>query len=314
MNGSLGRDKIWNQQIWSEIDKAVQEEMGRTRVAQKVFPSVVVNNLLPVSTKRIVPFGGGAPAPTPDQFQPFFEISKGFELTQAEVDDDENVHLATSFARSAASVIANAEDTILFLGPGSINPILGPGVNVTNQPPPGMPPEFASIPPGFVAEAAKYTATDVPGSSPNAIGKILTGIEKGMTELNQRDQPGPYALFLSPSRYAQAFEQPQAGLLETPGDQIPHVVTGGFYMVNCLAEAKLKKLPAPPPKKPPAPPPEVDIGIFVSLGGEPTKIILGTDAIAAFTYTDAKGNYHFRVFERIQMVVRDGRAFQILDF
>jgi hypothetical protein len=52
--------------------------------------------------------------------------------------------------------------------------------------------------------------------------------------------------------------------------------------------------------------------ILVSLGGEPTKIILGTDAITAFTHTDALGNYHFRVFERIQMVVQDGRAFQRL--
>ena len=57
-----------------------------------------------------------------------------------------------------------------------------------------------------------------------------------------------------------------------------------------------------------------DIGILVSLGGEPTKIILGTDATTAFTSTDAQGNYHFRVFERIQMVVQDGRAFQTLEF
>ena len=57
MNGNLGRDKVWNQQIWSEIDKAVQEEVGRIRVAQKVFPSTVVNNVLPVCISRTVPFG-----------------------------------------------------------------------------------------------------------------------------------------------------------------------------------------------------------------------------------------------------------------
>ncbi len=57
-----------------------------------------------------------------------------------------------------------------------------------------------------------------------------------------------------------------------------------------------------------------DIGILVSLGGEPAKIILGTEAMTAFTHIDPQGNYHFRVFERIQMVVRDGRAFQRLKF
>ena len=39
MSGTLGRDKVWNDHIWSEIDKVVRDEMGRIRVAQKVFPS-----------------------------------------------------------------------------------------------------------------------------------------------------------------------------------------------------------------------------------------------------------------------------------
>jgi uncharacterized linocin/CFP29 family protein len=279
MNGSLGRDKVWNQQIWSDIDKAVQEEVGRIRVAQKVFPSTVVNNALPVSTKRIVPVKSLKPGPTPDEFQPLFEISSNFQLTQAEVDGEEDVHLATSFARSAASVIADAEDTILFLGSGGIPA----AVNVTNQP---------AIPPGFVAEAANYKALPpVNKSSATDLGDILTAVRNGMAALNGRAQPGPYALFLSPNRYAQAFAQPAQGLLQTPGDQLEHVVTGGFYMVNSLPDS---------------------VGILVSLGGEPTRIILGTDAITAFTYTDANGDYQFRVFERIQMVVRDGRAFQTL--
>jgi len=277
MNGYLGRDRVWNQQIWSDIDKAVQEEVGRIRVAQKVFPSTVLNNVLPVSMKRVGPPGFifPPPGPTPDVFQPFFEISRVFVLTQAEVDGEENVHLATSFAKSAATVIANAEDRILFLGPGGI-PL---GVDVTNQP---------AIPPGFVAEAGPANYAPTPWY---AVAFILTAIADGMARLNARSQPGPYALFLSPTRYARTFAQPGPGLLQTPGDQIPHVVTGGFYMVNGL--------PA-------------HIGILVSLGGEPAKIILGTDAITAFTHTDALGNCYFRVFERIQLVVRDGRAFQTL--
>ena len=300
MNGSLGRDRVWNDHIWSEIDKAVREEVGRVRVAQKVFPSTVVNNVLPVSANRVVPFTPVAPrpvklpvAPEPgiDQFRPFFEISREFVLSQAQVDGEENVHLAPSLARLAASAIANVEDTVLFLGPDSIDRLAG--VIVTNRP---------AVPPGFVAEATNFPATNVE-KEPRPLGDILKAVAEGMAALNVDAQPGPYALFLSPNRYAQTFAPPE-GLLWSPGDQISHVVTGGFYMVNSLAA-----VPAPNPREP-----NRDIGILVSLGGEPAKIILGTEAMTAFTHVGPQGNYHFRVFERIQMVVRDGRAFQTLQF
>src|SRR5262245_36447325 len=145
MNGSLGRDRVWNDHIWTEIDKAVREEVGRVRVAQKVFPSTVVNNVLPVSMNRAVPFGQpNLPDDTVDDvFQPFFEISTEFVLTQAQVEGEESLRQALSRARMAASALANAEDTILFLGPGFDLP----EVKVTNP---------RAIPPGFVDEAAVY--------------------------------------------------------------------------------------------------------------------------------------------------------------
>ena len=298
MNGNLGRDKLWNESIWSEIDKAVQEEVGRIRVAQKVFPSAIVNNVLPVCVTRAVPFGPGSvppgsPGPDDDQFQPFFEISSEFVLTQAQVDGEENLRLAPSRARMAGSVVALAEDTILFLGQGSIPA----GVNVTNK---------SAFPPGFIAETVNYAPfTSVQGAGPGVLGNLLAALPVGMAALNARSQPGPYALFVSPERYAQSFAPPK-GSLVAPGDQINHVVTGGFYMVNSLALGNLKTL-SPPPDNP-------DLGILVSLGGEPAKIIIGTEATTAFTHTDAKGSYHFRVFERTQMVVQDGRAFQRLIF
>jgi hypothetical protein len=72
-------------------------------------------------------------------------------------------------------------------------------------------------------------------------------------------------------------------------------------MVNSLAVAPAPVLPFQPP-----PPP--GIGILVSLGGESAKITLRTDATTAFTHTYPQGNYHFRVFERIQMMVQDGKS------
>ena len=240
-----------------------------------------------------------------DAFEPLFEISTQFVLTQTQVDGEENVRLAASFARSAASQIAAAEDTLLFHGPGGVLPV---GVVVTNPP---------AIPQGFVWEANNYPlpliqVPPVPrpfaGNPPWApavaagdLGYIMDAIADGIAALNGRAQPGPYALFVPPIRFAQIFAPVGPGLLQTPGDQLSHVVTGGLYMVNSLGV-------------PPAPAAPNEIGILVSLGGEPAKIILGSDAMTAFTFTDAVGNYSFRVFERIQMVVRDGRAFQTIRF
>jgi uncharacterized linocin/CFP29 family protein len=184
-------------------------------------------------------------------------------------------------------VIANAEDRILFLGESALNdpatqPVTVKGVELTNT---------RALPYGFVAEANQFPAVPLTASD------ILKAVAEGIAALNEDDQPGPYALFLPPNRYAEAFA-PVAGQLVTPGDQIKQIVTGGFYVVNSLARVK----------------PPYGVGILVSLGGEPARIILGTEAITAFTHTDEKSNYHFRVFERIQMVVRDGRAFQTLEF
>ena len=54
-----GRDRVWHDYIRSELDKAVREEGGRVRVAQKVFSSTVVDNVLPVAVDRAVPLWGG---------------------------------------------------------------------------------------------------------------------------------------------------------------------------------------------------------------------------------------------------------------
>jgi uncharacterized linocin/CFP29 family protein len=303
MNGTLGRDKIWNDQIWSDIDKAVREEVGRIRVAQKVFPTKVVNNVLPVAANDLLSRASGAGGDVlhtgEDEFRPFIELSIEFVLTPAQVDGEENMRLARSLARRAASLLASAEDRILFLGnsavpdltddeklAGKSHVVTDTGVTISNR---------GHVQQGFVDDAPVATqATGVPGSRawPGALGNILAAVATGISALNSRAQPGPYALFLSPGRYGQTFE-PVAGQLLAPGDQINNVVTSGFHMVNGIGD---------------------DIGILVSLGGEPTRIVLGLDVTTAFTYTDPQGGCHFRTFERIQWVVQDGRAFQRLTF
>jgi uncharacterized linocin/CFP29 family protein len=281
MNGSLGRDKVWNDHIWGEIDKAVRDEVGRNRVAQKVFPSTITNNVLPVVANVIAAPPPGVPPVLrtgDDEFLPFIELSIEFVLTQAQVDGEENMRLAPILARRAASAVAAAEDALLFLG------VAPAGVTVTNR---------GAIHHGFIREAAGFPAVMVKKLKPGFVGDIIGAVANGIADLNRRDQHGPYALFLPPIRYAETFSPQTRGVLQTPGDSIKQIVTGGFCMVNSLND---------------------NVGVLASLGGEPAQIILGTDATAAFTSTHSQGDYHFRVFERVQLMVRDRRAFQTLEF
>jgi uncharacterized linocin/CFP29 family protein len=283
MNGTLGRDKVWNDHIWGEIDKAVRDEVGRIRVAQKVFPSTIVNNVLPIPANILRPgaLNRAAVLRTGDDlFKPLIEMSIEFVLTQAQVDGEESMHLAPSLARLAASALAAAEDEILFLGHDSIvvpappadSPVINDtGVTVTNK---------TAFPDGFVKESEK---DDDPPDN------ILASLARGIAKLSSKGQPGPYALFLSPKQYAKTFYPQASGMLATQADSINPLVTGGFNMFNKLSD---------------------NFGLLASLGGEPVKILLGIDATTGFTGADVKGDYHFRVFERIQLIVRDKRAFQ----
>lgn len=270
MNGTLGRDKIWNDQIWNDIDKAVRDEVGRIRVAQKVFPSTILQNVQAVAVNTLTT----GPLRLDDGFQPFIEMSVAFVLTQVQVENEESMHLARALAKLAGRTVAAAEDKFLFTA--TAGKFSSPGVDITNQ---------SAVPDGIVQQAS--------GTSEPAKTNIFTALAKGIGDLNGKNQPGPYALFLSPSRYASTYQPITTGSLVTNAERIIPLVPGGFYAVNSLSD---------------------DVGILVSLGGEPTTIYLGIEATTAFAYVDEKGAYKFRVFERIQLVVRDSTAFVTLDF
>src|SRR6202007_1927709 len=143
---------------------------------------------------------------------------------------------------------------------GRSHVVTGTGVTISNR---------GDVQRGFVAEAANLTAVlgsrawaagplppargapAAPAGTPGDLGNILAAVATGISALNSRAQPGPYALFLSPGRYGQTFEPPEGQLL-APGDQINNIVTSGFHMVNAIGN---------------------DMGILVSLGGEPTQIV-----------------------------------------
>ena len=143
-------------------------------------------------------------------------------------------------------MIAGGEDTILFLGPGSIpvrcrwslrnesagrhttgisgrggdrHPIL-PAVNVQEQ---------------LLSDAAP----------PTSVGDIIGAVAEGMANLNARSQPGPYALFLSPERYAQTFAPSSRG--PARNSRGPDQSRGNRRLLYGQLFGGRRPAPAPPP-------------------------------------------------------------------
>jgi uncharacterized linocin/CFP29 family protein len=274
MNGNLGRDRLWNQQIWSDIDNAVRDEVGRVRVAQKVFPCTLVPNWQQVPKDQLSTSAPNILKIDEGQTKPFVEIWVEFSLTQSQVENEENLHTGRTLARMAANKIAAAEDTLLFRGKARASETMSPLVQEVNA---------GSLGDGFLQVAAPTSA-----KPDDLVDKVAAGI----AELTNAQHYGPYALFLPAKRFAYA-STPLSGTTVTPRDRITPLVTGGFYGTGCLPD---------------------DDGLLVSLGGEPTTIYLGIDATTAFTQIEPKGIYRFRVFERFQVVERDSAAFRRLEF
>jgi uncharacterized linocin/CFP29 family protein len=278
-NNTLGRDEVWSEPIWQEIDNAVLAEVGRIRVAQKVFPAS--QNL----NGQYVPADVFDPNKVPlsideGQTKPFTEISVEFRLTQGQVDNEVTLRTGKTLSRLAAKFDALVEDTLFFQGKDVKLP---DGVKVINK---------ESVGPGLL-NVKGIKSIDVPPLDPGVYGaNTFKAVTKGISELNDDAQPGPYALVLESAIYADTYAPVENGLTTT-ADRLTPLLPGGFYGTGTLPDKR---------------------GLLVSLGGGPTSLYVGRDAITAYTQDDADGSSRFRVFERVQLIARDPRAFVRLVF
>jgi len=281
MTNNLGRDQVWTPEIWGEIDKAVQAEVGRIRVAQKVFPSPPMPNALSVPADLFDP---ATMTIAEGQTKPFIEISVEFALTSSQIENESMLRTARTLARLAAKIVALAEDLLLFQGARAPLP---DGVQVINRESAGG---------GLLGVATANTPIMVPPLATEGVEAFgeatFRAVTQGIAGLIKEAQPEPHALFLETIPYADTYA-PLPTTLVTTADRLIPLLKGGFHGTGTL--------PA-------------NTGLLVSLAGEPTTLYVAQDAITAYTQEDRGGNYRFRVFERVQFVARDPRAFIELEF
>jgi uncharacterized linocin/CFP29 family protein len=213
--------------------------------------------------------------------KPFIEISVEFRLTQSQVDNETTLHTTRTLAKLAVKSLALAEDRLIFEGARAHIPEI---VKIVNR---------DSAEGGLLGDAQVIEVeAPAPGSAGFAGDHIFKAVTDGISRLNGRGHPGPYALFLESSLYAQTYA-PFPGTLVTTADRLIPLLPRGFYGTGTLPKSN---------------------ALLTSLGGEPTSLFVATDAMTAYTHEDMEGRHRFRVFERIQFVARDPHAFIRLIF
>jgi len=313
---NLGRDKVhWTKEIWDRIDKAVHDEVMRTRVGQKFLP---IRPVLPRTTS--VPFDS---ITLPTQDVPSLSVDEGastrvneywveFSLTPAQVEDEtgnitELGHsTAVTLATKAANLLAQGEDLVIFQGQNAITGnLLFANTTVHNR---GVPDDTGLLdlnlpgqqnppllPPVQVVSVPLLDPTKPGVYGENTFGKVALAY----ADLQGQGQYGPYALVLQTTPYADAYAPLKSTLILT-ADRLNPLMTAGFYGTGTLPS----KLPSKASFS----------GVIVSLGGNTVDLVVGLDATTAFMQQDTDGNYRFRVVERFALRLKDTTAVVRLEF
>ena len=282
----------WDAAVWKEINDAVIAEVGKVRVAQKVFPTTVFDNDPTEVPNDVIDFS--TLTIREGRTKAFVEIFQEFSLTSTQVTKEPQIKTAKTLARMAAKSIALAEDTVVFQGKNGKLP-----GNVKTAP-------DTLDNDGLLGEADSSTASDtdstkvsvkIPVPQTGRPGvlygeNLFSAVAKGIVKLTANKSQAPkYALFLPVSAYADTFVPPGNESLVTTAERIRPLVEGGFYGTGTLPEDK---------------------GLLVALGGDPTTLYIGREATTDFVRKEGS-KYFFRVVERVTFVARDPRAFVLLD-
>lgn len=304
----------WSADIWKDINDNILKEVGKVRIAQKVFPTSVLENHPTVIPNEVIDFKHMTVEE--GNTKPLVEIHREFSLTSTQVKQETNQRVCRTLARMAAKEIALGEDAYFFQvserdpgqrGPGGAVPILKDEfIHVANW---DMNLDF-----GLLAEANDPDADDEDPARPSELIEVkllganndgqapLAGllygentfkaVTEGIAKLVAKAQAPAYALFLPTGVYADTFAPPSPASLVTTADRIRPLVEGGYYSSGVLPEKE---------------------GLLVALGGEPVKLFVGCEATVEYIRKEGS-KYIFRVFERVQYVVRDPRSLVLLKF
>lgn len=310
---NFGRDKVhWTTDIWDRIDKAVHDEVMRTRVGEQFMTIIpVLQKSTSVPTDSITPPTREAPTLIVDEglTTRLNEFWVEFALTPQQVDHETGNIMelghstAVTLATRAANLLSQAEDLVIFSGQNAIsgNILFQNGIVLNRGAPtdtglldlaPGTPPLPAAQ---IIPVQPKDPA--IPGVYAE---HTFAAVAQGYSVLQGNGQYGPYALVLHTIPYADTYA-PLPDTLILTADRIKPLMTAGFFGTGTL------------PSNPQGTEPRF-FGLLVSLGGNTMDLVVGLDATTAFMQQDTDGAFRFRVVERFALRIKDPTAVIRLEF
>jgi uncharacterized linocin/CFP29 family protein len=315
----------WSDDTWKAIHKVVNDEIRKVQVSKflpqhRVSPKsttvpsdTVLNQILSGEQLSTLTIDEGATTR-------LNEIWTEFALTPQQVHETANAKSpqdtsAATLARRAAQYLALAEDLVVFQGNNGY-PVPFFSQNVRHSMPPvdgGLlsltgGPYLSPYPPIKVQPLGNPSSTGVQYGE-----NTLTAVTQAISTLASQGQPGPYALVLNTTPYADLFAAVGSGSLVVTADRIAPLITAGMFGTSTVPpSAGLPGSWAGSQLKPPQR--DTYYGVLVSLGGNTMDLVVGLEATTHFLQQDPNGLWRFRVIERFALRLKDVAAVQVLEF
>jgi hypothetical protein len=278
-NNNNNHNGFWNDQVWKSVDDGVLNAVGAIRVARKVFPTTQLSG----SSVPADVFNPETMSIADGLTRPYVEFSARFVLTYGQVNEDPTGATMITLSKLAARSLALAEEIITWQGRNGALPS-------TVQIESGAESIGDGIL-GLVHDRTIVVEPPDPGTPTNSGGPILAAIAKAIALETEYLMAPPWALVAGTNAYAAIWGSVING---APAYTVlSPVLTGGIYGTGAMPAHH---------------------ALFISLGGEPTSIYCCNDPVTEPTQKEKSGQYSFRIFERVQHVARDHRAFVKLDF
>ena len=307
----------WSDDIWQAVQRAVHDETKRVRVCAKFLPhrpidpktasaqrDTVTNAPLPGESKSTLTVDEGGTIQLNEIWTEFALTTQQVHET-AEAKNPEHT-TAVTLARRAAQYLALAQDIVTFQGKdGYTTTFFSQNVRCH----PGQIPADGGLlslsgEPAYLSPNPVIQVHPLPGSPPGVTygENTFNAVTQGYSVLTAQGQPGPYALILNTTVYADLYASVGIGSLVITADRVEPLVKAGLFGTGTVP---------PNPGSPPGPP---YYGVLVSIGGDTMDLVVGLDATPEFMQQDLNQLWRFRVLERFALRVLDSSAIQVFEF